>query len=202
MEPNNRWQPQMTQNLSQPHKIKRLQEVIGVFLFYARAIDSSLLPALSSLAAAQTEATENTLMEMNRLMDYVSTNPMTTIRFRRSKMILAISSDASYLSEPKSRSRVGGYFYLSEEPNNEPGTEPPPHNGAIHVISTIIKNVVGSATEAEIAACYTNGTEGCPIITTLKEMGWPQGTVQISTDNQCAEGFANERNKAKQNKSN
>jgi len=36
-----------------PTGIKRLREVIGVLLFYARAIDNTMLVALGSLAAAQ-----------------------------------------------------------------------------------------------------------------------------------------------------
>jgi len=115
-------------------------------------------------------------------------------------MILAISSDGSYLSAKRSRSRVGGYFYLSEEPSNEPDSPPPPRNGAVLVIANILKNVVSSAAEAEIAGCFTNAQEGCAIRTTLEEMGWPQGTTQITTDNSCAEGFANETIKQKKTK--
>ena len=36
----------------------RLQEVVGVFLYFGRAMDSTMLVALGSLAAAQTEGTQ------------------------------------------------------------------------------------------------------------------------------------------------
>jgi hypothetical protein len=35
------------------------------------------------------------------------------LTYNKSDMILAVHSDVSYLSEPKARSRAGGYFFLS-----------------------------------------------------------------------------------------
>jgi len=170
---------------------KLLQQIVGVFLYYGRAIDNTILVALSDLAAEQTEGTEKTMQEMNQLLDYLATHPDTTIRFRKSDMVFHISSDASYLSVRRSRSRVGGWFYLSEEASSKSDSPQPKNNGPVLVIANILKNVVGSAAEAEIAGTYTNGTEGCPIRTALEEMGWPQSTTQIEVDNECAEGFAN-----------
>eukprot|EP00804_Cyclotella_cryptica_P016953 CCRYP_001899-RA/>CCRYP_001899-RA protein AED:0.45 eAED:0.45 QI:0/0/0/1/1/1/2/0/118 len=39
-----------------------VEEVIGVFLYYARAVDSTMLPALGSLATQQAAPTQNTLL--------------------------------------------------------------------------------------------------------------------------------------------
>ena len=61
-------------------------------------------------------------------------------------MKLAAHSDASYLSEPKARSRAGAHLFLSN------GSDIPPNNGAILNIAHIIKHVMLSATEAELAA--------------------------------------------------
>jgi Reverse transcriptase (RNA-dependent DNA polymerase) len=77
--------------------IKRLQEVIGTFLFSARAVDNTMLVALRTLAAAQT------MQALMHLLDYAATHPNAAIRFHRSAMILYVHSDASYLSEPKAR---------------------------------------------------------------------------------------------------
>jgi hypothetical protein len=46
------------------------------------------------------------------LLNYAATYPDAAVRFHKSDMVQYIHSDASYLSEPKARSRVGGYFYL------------------------------------------------------------------------------------------
>ena len=68
-------------------------------------------------------------------------------------MILAVHSDASYLSEPKARSRAGGHFFLSTN------AQIPPNNGAILNIAHVIKHVMSSATEAELAALYIMARE-------------------------------------------
>jgi hypothetical protein len=81
--------------------VTRLQEIIGSFLYYARAIDNTMLVALGSLAAAQTEGTQATMKAAIHLLNYAATYPNAEIKFVKSKMILAIHSDASYNSEPK-----------------------------------------------------------------------------------------------------
>ena len=63
-------------------------------------------------------------------------------------MKLVVHSDASYLSEPKARSRSGGHFFLSNEATI------PQNNGTILNTAHIIKHVMTSATEAELAALY------------------------------------------------
>ena len=75
-----------------------LQQIIGVFLFYSRAIDSTILVTLSDLAAQQTQATELTMQKANQLLDYLASNADFTLRYHASDMQLAIESDASYLS--------------------------------------------------------------------------------------------------------
>jgi hypothetical protein len=92
--------------------IKRLQEVISTLLFSARAVDNTMLVALGTLAAAQTQGTAQTMQALVHLLDYAATHPDAAIRFHKSDMILYIHSDTSYLSKAKARSRVGGYFYL------------------------------------------------------------------------------------------
>ena len=41
-----------------------IQEVIGVFLYYARAVDLTMLAALGSLASKQASPTENTMKKV------------------------------------------------------------------------------------------------------------------------------------------
>ncbi|MGL5936068.1 MAG: reverse transcriptase domain-containing protein, partial [Cetobacterium sp.] len=85
--------------------IKRLQEVIGTFLFYGRAVDNTMLTALGTLASAQSAGTERTMDALTQLLDYAATHPNAKVRYHASDMILYVHSDASYLSEPKARSR-------------------------------------------------------------------------------------------------
>jgi hypothetical protein len=80
----------------------RLQEIIGTLLYYARAVDCTMLVALSSLAAAPT--TQATAKAITQLLNYASTHPDAVLSYQASDMILHVHSDASYKSESQSRS--------------------------------------------------------------------------------------------------
>ncbi len=54
---------------------QRIQEIIGSFLYYARAVDNKLLVALSAIAVHQAKATVTTKQAVNLLLDYVATYP-------------------------------------------------------------------------------------------------------------------------------
>ena len=97
---------------------------------------------------------------LNQLLNYAATHPNIIVRYLASDMMLSIHSDASYLSEAEARSRVGGYFYLDNLPNN-----PQLHrlNGNVLIISNIMRQVLASATEAEAAALFYNAQEACPL---------------------------------------
>ena len=77
-----------------------------------------MLPALNTLEEQQSIPTKNMEAEITRFLDYASTNPSVNIQYKANDMILQIDSDASYLSEPRSRSRTGGYYYLSSLPTD------------------------------------------------------------------------------------
>jgi hypothetical protein len=80
---------------------KHIQEVLGTLLFYARAVDSTImLPAISTLPSQQAHGTKATLEAPTQLLNYSATHPDATVRFIASDMALHIASDASYLSAP------------------------------------------------------------------------------------------------------
>ena len=68
-----------------------------------------MLTTLSSIAAQQSKGTEKTYADTLWLLNYAATQPKSKIRYTDSDMILYIHSDASYLSEPRDRSRSGGH---------------------------------------------------------------------------------------------
>ena len=80
--------------------IKRVQKIVGSILYYARAVDMTVLMALSSIAMEQTKATDWTLERCMQLLDYLASNNPAKVRFHASDMIMNIHSDASYLSAP------------------------------------------------------------------------------------------------------
>jgi hypothetical protein len=61
-------------------------------------------------------------------------------------MIHTIYSNASYLSEPKAQSQAVGHMFMAGD------NEIPINNGTILNISQVIKSVMSSAAEAELAA--------------------------------------------------
>ena len=95
-------------------RINFIQKVVGVFLYYAIAIDNTVLVALSDIGSEQSRIKFKTMDEVQQLPDYLASNPNATICFRASGMILFIHSDASYLSVTKPRSRASGVFSLSD----------------------------------------------------------------------------------------
>lgn len=165
---------------------KLLQRVVGKFLYYARAVDPTMLHILSNLAASQTIGTAATTIQMVHFLNYCATNPDAKLRYSASDMILHVHSDAAYLTEPEARSRAGGHHFLG----NLPG-KPPMLNGPILCLSKVLRGVMSSAAEAEIGALFLNTKEGTVIRQTLQEMGHPQPATPVETDNTTACGIMN-----------
>jgi hypothetical protein len=174
-------------------QIKFIQRTTGKFLFYARAIDNTMLHALNDIATSTINGTEATLAATNHFLNYAASNPNGKIIYRGSDMILKIDSDAAYLVRPEARSRAGGYHYLS----SKDGTL---FNGPIIVLAKIIKNVMASAAEAEVAGIYLNAQEGVSERNCLIEMGHPQPPTPIRTDNTTARGIVTGTIKQKRSK--
>ena len=97
---------------------KWVQSALGSLLYYARALDCTMLPALNQLGTRQAQPTMDTMTKLKRLLDYAHTNPSPILRFHQSEMILHIDSDAAYLVLPKARSRMAGYFRLLNKIEN------------------------------------------------------------------------------------
>ena len=178
----------------------RIHEVIGTLLFYARAIDSTILNAIGEFATEQSQATKSTMDKLSQLLNYCAAHPDVTVRFTASDMILAVESDASYLSVVKGRSRAAGYFFLTNKLLALPTSPYKPKNGAMHVLCHIMREALSSAAKAELGALFHNGKEACPLRIALEEMGHPQPATPMVTDNNTASGIATDTAKQKQSK--
>ena len=154
-----------------------------------------MLVALSAIASQQADPTQYTMNKTLQFLDYVATHPDAILTFHASNMTLNVHSDASYLTEPKARSRAGGHFYMSDN------SKCPPNNGAFHNIAQIIKSVMSSAAEAEIGALFLNSRQAIPARTLLEEMGHIQPPTPIMTDNTTALGFVSKNLQPKRTKS-
>jgi hypothetical protein len=174
-----------------------IQKVTGSVLYYARAVDPTVLMPLNDIVTEQTKATEKTQAATHQLLDYLATHPDATIRYHASDMILHIHSDASYLSVSDARSRIGGLFFCG---NKSPQQDT--LNGSILNIASIIKNLVASAAESEVGACFHNAQSGSPLRVTPTGLGHVQPPTPLRIDNSTAFGILNEKIKRKKIKGN
>jgi hypothetical protein len=164
---------------------KNIQQVVGALMYYARAVDPTLMTDISSLASQKSIATEDTDAKLVQLLNYCATHPNAKLRYHASDMILNIHSNAGYLNTPKARSRAGGHLFMSSKPKK--GEQQ--HNRPLLTFSTILRSVVTSAAEAEIGALFLNAKEGVNIRNILHEMGHPQPATNMQTDNTTAPGI-------------
>jgi hypothetical protein len=187
-----------------PKEKTYVQEVVGTFLFYARAIDSTMLPTVGTIATNLTISPFTTLKQkIDHFLDYAATHPNAYIKYVASQMHLWAHSDASYLCESKARSRAGGFHYLSDKPTlpiKATDAEPTP-NGPVNILCKIIDAVMSSAQEAETGAGFLNGRDLVPMRTTLEELGHSQGPTPIQFDNKVATGIMNDDIQQKRSKS-
>jgi hypothetical protein len=142
---------------------------------------------LNDIATEHTKATEKTQAATNQLLDYLATRPNATVRYHASDMILHIHSDASYLSVSNARSLLGGLFFCGDKSPQQDNL-----NGSILNVASVIKNMVASAAESEVGACFQNAQSGAPLRVTLYELGHIQPPTPLRTDNPTAFGILNE----------
>ena len=110
------------------------------------------------------------MQKVKQFLDYVATHPDVIITYRASGMVIAAHSDASYPSETKARSIVGG------------------PNGAVITISQTIKDVMSSTVEADLGALFINCQEAIPARQALEIIGHKQPPTPMQTDNTYALG--------------
>ena len=173
----------------------RLQAIIGSLLFYARAIDCTLLPAVTAIASTIANPTTQAMAAAERTCNYAATYPNNKLVYKACDMVLYIHSDASYFSRPGGRSVIGGLFYCGNRDDTHT------INGPIMAISSLLSVVAAAVSEAEYGACFHNGQTGAWLRTVLSALNYEQPTTTIQCDNACAVGLANSTVKAKKSKS-
>jgi hypothetical protein len=161
---------------------KFVQVVVGTLLYYACTVDPTMLVTLNAIAMQQAALTQKTMERVRQLLDYAASQVEAIITYHASDMVLAVHSDAGYLNERKSRSRVGRHFFLSSDVQNLQ------NNGPVLTIVQIMDAVMSSAAEAELGALFVNTKEAVHLRRMLADMGHPQPQTPIQTGNFTAEG--------------
>ena len=91
-------------------------------------------------------------------------------------MQLCGHTDASYLSVSKARSRAAADLYF---PTDDGALLPPDHksklpvhpNGAVHVMSTVMRQVLSSAMEVEVGTTFYGCQDAVPLRNKLANLG-------------------------------
>jgi hypothetical protein len=167
---------------------KRVQQIVGSFLYYGRAVDITILKTLNTLSRQQSKPTKTTAKQTDHRLDYLATHPLAVIRYYASDMILQIHLDASYNNEPKACSTAGGHYFLGKPPHDG---LPLFLNGAIYSLCTVLKLVAASAAEAKLGALFLNIQEAQILCLILHEMGHPQPPTPVHCDNSTAVDISN-----------
>ena len=68
---------------------------MGIFLYYALAIDKTVLPSLRDMKTEQSKATTNIDAKVIHFLNYICTHPLAIIEYHAIEMILNASSDNS-----------------------------------------------------------------------------------------------------------
>jgi hypothetical protein len=181
-------------------EIRYVQSCAGSILYYARAVDSTMLPAVNEISGSQSSPTEKTMRACKMVMDYAATYPLAIIRYYASDMVLAVDTDAAYLVLPNARSRYAGHYILSDTPPPPPAIPNPRPNGAIMTVCKTIRGVMTSAAESETAGVYGNGQEIIACRISLLALGHPQPATPLKTDNSTSHSFAHANIKQRRSK--
>ena len=179
--------------LSAAQKLE-IQGIVGTALYYARAVDPTLLPVANELASQQANPTLKVQQAANRFLSYCSAQRDNQITYHACDMALHIHVDASYLSRSHARSVAGAIFFLGNY------SQPTRINGTIHAMSSIIPCIVASAAEAEYAAMFAGAQHGAYLSIVLTDLGYPQEPIIIMADNTTAIGIVTDSVNQKRSK--
>jgi len=171
--------------------IQWVQQISGLFLYYSRSCDPTIIVALNEISNHHASPTKHTKKACNMLFNYLAILPDATICYHASNMVLAVCSNAAYLVLPNARSSAAGYFFLTNLPGATSNPPNPKPNGAVHVLCKTLWSVAASASEAKTGSLFLNAEEAVPILTALTVMGHqqpPTGTP-LKTNNATATGI-------------
>ena len=153
-----------------PHKVTFIKQAIRIFLYCVRAVlDNTIMPALNDISTQQAHPTANIRKQMQMLLDYLTTNSNTKIRYSASDMQLHLDTNVAYLVADKAKSWISSYFYCSDKamvPHSKPTL-----NAPILVKCKLLQHAITSVAEAETVALFYN----CQTVINIKNMLYALG---------------------------
>jgi hypothetical protein len=170
--------------ITDPSLILRLQGIIGSSLYYARAVDATILEAVNHISSDQAYPTIDLLSRAHRVVGYLNNHKNHCITYHACDMVLLSESDASLNSRSRGRSVGGGVHKCGNL--NDPNFK----NGPILCVSSILPTVIPVISEAEYASAYERGRETVHLRNCLEALGHSQPPTLLTCDNEVAVGVA------------
>ena len=84
-----------------------IQEVSGTFLYYARTIDSMMLPALRTIAIQKSKPKENKMKKVKYFLYCIAYHPDTIITYHTPAMTLAVHSNDLFTALDRTEGQLG-----------------------------------------------------------------------------------------------
>jgi hypothetical protein len=187
------------QDLSQPlttAEVTLAQEILGCVLHFARMVLSTALPACNQLAIELADRQSSILPKLKRLLGYVYKHKDDRLVFHASDMIYQCTSDVSFNSVSKGRSRAGGHGHWGKS------SDPTFINGPASAMSRVLDVVAASAMEGEYGAAFIWAKNTVWMRAVGNALGHPQLHPTVhKVDNESAIGIANDTMKTSKSKS-
>ena len=168
--------------------LKGVHLVVGICVYYGRAIDNTILPTLNEISDSQSKPTENTSNKITLMLDYLCTYQNAKIRYTASDMILHVDSDAVFLVAPKTRSRVVGFYYCSDVYEKSTTTRSK-LNEPIHIECKELRRIVVSAAETETGGLLHVYQKAVQLRRILIILSYLQPATLVKTDNSTSAYF-------------
>ena len=117
-----------------PVQFKEVERIVGMFLYYAQAIDNTMAHMMHHLGSQKRKVTQPLMQAVAHFLNYAASNLIAKNMVYKNDMSDKIDSDAVYLVCLDARSRAGGYHYLGNVDSNL-------FNGPIYILVTIIEKI-------------------------------------------------------------
>ena len=169
------------------HTILFVQQIVGVFLYYSRAFDNTMLVTVNDLSHQQSSATTSTLETMEYFLDHASTHCIAKLIYHRNNMILQVHSNGSLffcIHKPHSSRRC---FFLSRKDDKPQNLL---RNRIIHVICTILKKYHGISCRNRNYIYFRKFKRSHVSEKHSHFLGHPQPSTPIQVDNTTAVRFS------------
>ena len=162
---------------------KRLQKIVGKFLYCDRAMDPTMLVALKSLVMVQTKPTIETTKKQRKISRH---SDIINKKHNYYPPLLVCIPHIRNIDKKQSQ-RI---FFLGPK-FNTPIQEMFPDNRPVHVECSIIRNLMASATESELGGLFENYQKATSMGTILAEIVCQQPATPVETDNTAANIIVN-----------